>query len=80
MDEIITYGVFYRSKNSRRPDKWFMFCGWFTEYETAQQIASTLRTNGQCTAVKVVEREETFEDVPGTLWERKINNRELNYE
>lgn len=73
MDEIITYGVFCRSKNNHKPDKWFMFCGWFTEYESAQQMASLLRTNGQCTAVKVVEREETFEDVPGTLWEGNNN-------
>ena len=58
MDEIITYGVFCRLKNNHRPDKWFMFCGWFTEYEAAQQMASLLRTNGQCTAVKVVERKE----------------------
>ncbi len=71
MDDNITYGVFWRSKDSLNPDKWRFFGGWYTEYEAAEDNARDLRRNSVCIAAKVVERVETYEDVPGTLWERE---------
>lgn len=70
MDEKITYGVFWRSTLYGDTEIWMPFFNWFKDYSVALNEANEVRKNPACLAVKIVERVETFEDVPGTAWER----------
>lgn len=73
MDENITYGVYWQSKRSLIPYEWHRFFDWLSVYEDAESMARELKRDPNCLAIKIVKRVETFEDVPGTLWERNNN-------
>ena len=67
----ITYGVFWKSDRYGDPEKWYMFGSWMIDYDDAVNMARNLRvTDPGCLATKIVERVETFEDMPGTYWKR----------
>lgn len=75
MYDNTTYGVFWKSKYRVNPDEWSSFMSWFSNYDDAVREARELRENPSCLAVKIVERVEMFEDVPGTLWERRNHDK-----
>lgn len=61
MDDEITYAVYWRT--TYNPRKFTRFVGWFTDYDTARELADTAAENSDCIEAKVVERVETYSEV-----------------
>ena len=64
MDEVISYGVFWKSRWS--PDKFTSFSGYFTKYEDAYRSYKEVQSNPSCIAARIVELVEHFEVVATT--------------
>lgn len=68
MEDSITYGVFWKTKDS---NKWLSFSSWHVSYDSAMRtVKDMLEGNPNCIAIKIVERTETFFDV----WEKEQMN------
>ncbi|WP_304965874.1 hypothetical protein [uncultured Oscillibacter sp.] len=64
MDEVISYGVFWKSKWN--PDKFTLFSGYFIKYEDAYRGYKEVQSNPSCIAARIVELTEHFEIVAST--------------
>lgn len=63
MDDIITYGVFWKSVWS--PTKFASFSAWFSSFDAASEEYEKLLKNPGCIAAELVERTEHFEVIAG---------------
>ncbi len=63
MDEIITYGVFWKS--TWNPEKFVSFSTWFSDFEDALSEYKNLMQNPNCIAAELIERTENFEVIAG---------------
>lgn len=61
MDEKITYGVICRTKEN--PDEWRFFSAWFDSHETAIEESKIALRNPRFSAVRIVERVESFQTI-----------------
>lgn len=61
MDEIISYGVFWKS--NWNPKDFKLFSGWYTNYEDAYKVYVNVQKNPACIATRIIEMCEHFEVV-----------------
>lgn len=63
MEEIITYGVYWKTEEDEERDKFHPFSAWHTTYDSAYHAYKEYLTNPACRAAQIIERVEHFEIV-----------------
>lgn len=81
MDKRTTYAVFYKripADYDPHPG-WTQYCEWVESLEFAKSYYDLAQKNARFAEVKIVERVETFIDIPGLKWFRKEERNEMHH-